>query len=126
MRFFIFLCSVLILGMGVAAMYILDKNDGQGFLFGAFRLGGGLLICALFTIKMPWHGLIGAGIIALLGAGKGLTNLPGLVKFLGGNRAHGTTPLLELGVTVICLLLLLRVLRELQKERVRRMLEQEE
>lgn len=122
MRFFIFLCAVLVLAMGVAATFILGKTDAQGFLFGAFRLGGGLLICGLFAIKMPWHGIIGAGIIALLGTGKGLTNLPGLVKFFGGNREHGTTPLLELGVTVICFLLLLRVLRELRQERVRRML----
>jgi hypothetical protein len=126
MRFYIFLCAVLILTMGVAAMFILGKTDAQGFLYGAMQLGGGLLICAIFTIRMPWHGVIGAGIIALLGTGKGLTNIPGLVKFLGGNREHGTAPLLELGVTVICFLLLLRVLRELQRERVRRMLAEQE
>ncbi len=126
MRFFIFLCGALIVAMGVAATFILGKTDAQGFLYGAMQLGGGLLICAAFTIRMPWHGIIGAGIIALLGTGRGLVNVPRLFKFLTGDRAHGTTPLLEQGVTVICFLLLLRVLRELQRERVRRMLEQGE
>lgn len=107
-------------------MFILGKNDGQGFLYGAMQLGGGLLICGIFTFKMPWHGIIGAGVIALLGTAKGLGNIPGLMKFFAGNRDHGTTPLLELGVTIICLLLFLRAVRELQRERLRRMLEQEE
>ncbi len=104
-------------------MFILEKTDGQGFLYGAMQLGGGLLICGIFTIRMPWHGIIGAGVIALLGMARGLGNVPGLVKFLAGNHNHGTTPLLELGVTIICFLLCLRVLRVLQQERVRRMLE---
>jgi hypothetical protein len=126
MRYLILLCGLLILAMGVAAMFILEKTDGQGFLYGAMQLGGGLLICGIFTFRMPWHGIIGAGVIALLGTARGLGNVPGLVKFLGGNRDHGTTPLLELGVTIICFLLCLRVLRVLQQERVRRMLEQAE
>ncbi|MES2438751.1 MAG: hypothetical protein V4584_06785 [Verrucomicrobiota bacterium] len=126
MRYYILLCGLVIMAMGVAAMFILEKTDGQGFLYGAMQLGGGLLICGIFCIKMPWHGMVGAGVIALLGTARGLGNLPGLVKFLAGNRDHGTTPLLELGVTIICLLLCLRVIRVLQQERVRRMLEQDE
>lgn len=126
MRYYILLCGVVILAMGVAAMFILEKTDGQGFLYGAMQLGGGLLICGIFTIRMPWHGMIGAGVIALLGTARGLANLPGFVKFLGGNRDHGTTPLLELGVTIICFLLFLRVVQVLQRERLRRMLEEEE
>jgi hypothetical protein len=125
MRYLILLSSLVILAMGGMAMSILAKTDGQGFLYGALQLGGGLLICALFTIRMPWHGLMGAGVIALLGTAKGLGNIPGLVKFLGGNREHGVTPLFELGVTLICFLLMLRVLSVLQRERTRRMLESE-
>lgn len=126
MRYLIFLSGLVILAMGGVAMSILSKTDGQGFLYGALQLGGGLLICGIFTIKMPWHGIMGAGVIALLGTGKGMGNIPGLVKFLGGNREHGVTPLLELGVTLICFFLMLRVLAVLQRERVRRMLEQPE
>jgi hypothetical protein len=126
MRYLIFVSGLVILAMGGVAMSVLSKTDGQGFLYGAMQLGGGLLICGIFAIRMPWHGIIGAGVIALLGTAKGMTNIPGLVKFLGGNREHGITPLLEIGVTAICFLLMLRVLATLQRERVRRMLEQSE
>ena len=125
MRFYIFLCGLLILATGVVAMKILGKEDGQGVLYGAAQLGGGLIICGIFTIRMKWHGIIGAGIVALLGAARGLGNVPGMVKFLMGERPRGAAPLLEMGVTLISLLLLFKVLRVLSQERVRRMLESE-
>ena len=75
---------------------------------------------------MRWHGVIGAGILALLGAARGIGNLPDLAKFAAGERPRGVAPVMELGVTLVSLLLLFRVLRALQRERVRRMLEQEE
>ncbi len=40
-----------------------------------------------------------------------------------GDRPRGATPLLELGVTLICLILLVRIIQALQRERLRRMLE---
>lgn len=126
MRFFIFFCGAMILVTGVAAIYLLDRMNAAGFLQGALTLGGGLVICGLFSLKMQWHGFIGAGILALLGAARGLANAPGLAKFLVGDRPRGSTPLLEMGVTLICLLLLVRVIRALLQERVRRMLEAEE
>lgn len=126
MRFQIFLSGLAILAMGVAAMSVLEKTDAPGFLTGAMQLGGGIVICGLFSLKMRWHGIIGAGILALLGTARGLGNVPGLVKFATGDRPHGTTPLLETGVTLICLLLLVKIIRALHLERVRRMLEAEE
>ena len=126
MRIYIFVSGLVIVAMGVAAMFVLEKLDGQGFLFGAVKLGGGIVICGIFSITMRWHGIIGAGILALLGTAFGLGNVPGLAKFVAGDRSHGTLPLLELGVTLICLLLLLKIIRALSRERVRRMLEAEE
>ena len=125
MRFYIFFCGLTILALGIAAMYLLEKTDGQGLLYGAMKLGGGLIICGLFSITMKWHGIIGAGVLALLGAAFGLGNLPGLAKFMAGDRAHGAQPLLEMGVTLICLLLLVKIIQALSRERVRRMLESE-
>lgn len=125
MRIYIFLSGLVIVAMGIAAMSILAKPDSIGFLQGALTLGGGIVICGAFSIRMHWHGIIGAGILSLLGAARGLGNVPGLVKFLAGDRPHGTTPLLEMGVTLICLLLLLKIIRALSRERVRRMLESE-
>ena len=69
--------------------------------------------------------MIGAGILALLGTARGLGNLPDLIKLAAGDRHRGPAPMMELGVTLICLLLLMRVLRALHQERVRRMLEEE-
>lgn len=82
-----------------------------------------MVICGIFSIKMQWHGIIGAGILALLGAARGLGNVPGLAKFLTGERPRGVAPLLEMGVTLISLLLLVKVIRALYQERTRRMRE---
>ncbi len=122
MRFSIFLSGAAILAMGGISLSVLAKPDAVGFLTGAMQLGGGILICGLFSLKMHWHGVIGAGILALLGAARGLGNLPGLAKFAAGDRAHGFMPLLEFGVTVVSLLLFAQIIRALFQERVRRML----
>ena len=97
-----------------------------GFLQGALTLGGGIVICGIFSIQMPWHGFIGAGVLSLLGAARGLANLPGLLKYFSGERPRGATPLLELGATLICGLLLLKIIQALSRERLRRMLESAE
>ena len=126
MRFYIFLSGATILAMGAAAMQVLDRSQSLGFLQGALTLGGGIVICGIFSIKMPWHGIIGAGILALLGAARGLGNVPDLVKFVTGVRPRGSAPLLETGVTLISLLLMMKIIRALSQERLRRMLEPEE
>ncbi|NJM36484.1 MAG: hypothetical protein HC845_00625 [Akkermansiaceae bacterium] len=126
MRFYIFLSGFLLLAMGGAGLLILEKPHSIGFLQGALTLGGGFFICGIFSIKMQLHGFIGSGILALLGAARGLGNLPGLLKFFSGERPRGTAPLLELGVTLICLLLLLKVMRTLSIARLRQMLDSQE
>ena len=125
MRFYIFFSGLTILATGWAATHLLPRPQSIEFLQGALQLGGGIVICGLFSLRVKWHGLIGAGIMALLGAARGLANVPGLLKFLGGDRSRQTAPVLEFGVTVICLLLLVKVIRALYQERVRRMLEAE-
>jgi hypothetical protein len=106
-------------------MRMLEKDAAIGFLQGALTLGGGFIICGIFSLKMKWHGIIGGGVLALLGAARGLGNLPDLARFLSGERERGATPILELGVTIVCLVLLFRTLAELYRERIRRMLEGE-
>lgn len=115
----------MLLILGVLAMQVLEKNDAFAFLQGALTLGGGLIICALFSLKMKWHGIIGAGVLALLGAARGAGNIPDFVRLIRSGSQRGPAPALEFGVTAICLLLLFRVLAALQRERTRRMLEQE-
>lgn len=125
MRFQIFFSGVAVLALGLAAMRILEKDAAFGFLQGTLTLGGGFLICGFFSLKMKWHGIIGGGVLALLGAARGLGNLPDLASFLAGERERGPAPVLESGITLICLVLLLRVLAGLNRERIRRMLDGE-
>ena len=126
MRILLFASGVAVLLLGWQAQGLLARDEALGFLHGALVLGGGLLICGLFSLKMKWHGIIGGGVLALLGAARGLGNLPALATYLSSDRQGGPTPLLELGVTAVCLLVLLRVLVALYRERVRRLLEERE
>jgi hypothetical protein len=125
MRFQVFISGAVILALGGVAVKILERNEALAFVQGALTLGGGLVICGLFSLKSKWHGLIGAGVLGLLGAARGAGNFPDLLDLAQGDRHRGPAPVLELGVTLICLLLLLRVLGALRRERTRRMLEVE-
>ena len=121
MRYPVFLSGAAILAMGVVATRLMGREEAMAFLFGALTLGGGLIICGLFSLKMRWHGLIGAGVLALLGAARGLANLPEWLKLAAGGGMRGPAPALELGVTLLCVSLLLRVVGTLRRERARRM-----
>ena len=124
MRYPVFLSGTAILALGLVATRLLEAQEASAFLLETLTLGGGLIICGLFSLKMRWHGLIGAGVLALIGAARGLANLPDLVRLVAGDHSRGPTPALELGVTLFCLSLLLRVVATLRRERVRRMMEQ--
>jgi len=126
MRIQIFTNGALMLALGFYGMTLLDRMEALALLQGTLLLGGGIIICGLFSLKMKWHGIVGAGVIALLGAARGIVNLPDFVRLLTGDRSVGPSPAIEFGFTAACLVLLLRVLQTLQRERVRRMLDQEE
>jgi hypothetical protein len=123
MRAHILLTGFLILVAGISGMSFLPKMPGFEFLRGGLTLGGALVICGIFTFRMYWHGIIGAGIVSLIGTGKGLMGIKGVADWFNGDRSRGIAPILELGITVLCVILLLRVLKVLQAERTRRILE---
>jgi hypothetical protein len=125
MRLPIFLSGLAILALGAVAMCVLGKPASYGFLTGALTLGGALLICGLFSLRHRWHGIIGAGVIALLGASRGIENLAALPAMLWGGAAHGTATLLESAVALISILLLVAVVRALLAEKKRRLLADE-
>lgn len=126
MRFYMFFSGLTIIAMGAVAVMMLERAASFGFLQGSLTLGGGIIICGLFSLKVYWHGLIGAGILALLAAARGLANIPGLIKFIAGDRPNGSAPMLEFGVTLIAILLLMKIIRALSQERQRRLRESEE
>lgn len=119
-RVFIFLASAAVFGLGFYGTSILGKDDGMAFLLGCLTLGGGFLITGLFSLKMPSHGIIGAGVLALLGLGRGALNFPSFAQYLTGDRNRGASPALELCITLICAMLLVHVIRALASEKVRR------
>ncbi len=123
MRIQIFATGLLILATGIIGLALMPRMPGFEFLRGGMTLGGALLICGFFTIRMYWHGLIGAGVVSLLGAGKGLLGIMAVPQWISGDRSRGVAPLLELGITVLCLVLLFRIVGLLKAERTRRILE---
>ncbi|MCX6874267.1 MAG: hypothetical protein NTW21_10735 [Verrucomicrobia bacterium] len=125
MRIQIFGSGFAVLALGCAAMHILERPAAYGFLTGALTLGGALILCGLFSLRNRWHGIIGAGVLALLGASRGIENLAALPKFWLGERGCGPALLLESAVALICILLLSRVVRTLLAEKKRRLLAEE-
>jgi hypothetical protein len=118
-RVFIFLAAAVTIGLGFYGTGVMDKNNGMAFLLGCLTLGGGFLITGLFSLKMQWHGIIGAGVLALLGFGRGIMNFPDFAKYMTGERERGVSPALELCITLVCAMLLIRVIRVLAAEKAR-------
>lgn len=123
-RAYIFIIGVAIIAIGMLGMSRLDKDPAMALLVGCLTLGGGFIICGLFSIKMLWHGVIGAGALALISFARGLFNLPDAAKFIVGERPRGNEPIFELAITLLSALLLARVLAAWNRERRRRMLEE--
>ena len=69
---------------------------------------------------MPWHGILGGGVLALLGFGRGILNFPDFAEFLSGSRTRGVAPALEISVAIVCVAVLLRTYRAWSLERIRR------
>jgi len=122
-RISLFLAAAAIVGLGLFGTVRLEKEAGMAFLLGSLTLGGGFLICALFSLNMPWHGILGGGVLALLGFGRGILNAPDFAEFVAGSRERGIAPPLETAVALVCVLVLLRVHRAWSLERIRRMRE---
>ena len=123
-RAYIFIIGLAVIATGIIGVSRLPEDSAMALLVGCLTLGGGFIICSLFSIKMPWHGILGAGALALISFARGLLNLPDAARFLAGERSRGNEPLFELAVTMLSALLLTRVLAAWKKERLRRMSQQ--
>ena len=123
-RAYIFLAGFAVIGLGFFGRSVLDEQASMGFMVGSLTLGGGFIICGLFTLKMLWHGVAGAGVLALLGFSRGILNLPDAAKFIVGERSRGQAPLLELAVTIVCAFMIARIIAAWNRERMRRLLEE--
>jgi hypothetical protein len=121
-RAYIFTSALAIIAIGLIGNSQLDKASAPPFLLGALTLGGGLVICGLFSIKMLWHGMIGAAVLALLGFGRGILNLSDAAEYLVGQRTRGPAPILELASTLVCGFLLIRILGAWRKHQSQKLL----
>lgn len=123
MRLHIILTGIVILLVGIAGLFFLPKLPAMEFFRGGATLGGALVICGFFTLNSYWYGVIGAGVISLIGAGKGLLGLSSMKDFILGQSNRGFAPPIELGITIACIVLLFRCVSAMKAERTRRMLE---
>lgn len=121
--FLIITVGILVAAAGVHALRTLGDGDRFAMFNGCLTLGGAFCIAGLFSMKMPAHGVIGAGVVALLGAARGFANFPGLAAYLIGDRPRAHAPVIEAVVTVLCLVVFIHAMRWLLRERIRRMLE---
>lgn len=123
-RIHMLVSGIAVIAIGIIGMTQLEKAAGPPFLLGSLTLGGGFIICYLFTFRMLWHAVIGAGALALLGFSRGVLNLPDAAKYLVGERSRGQAPVLELVVTILCAYLLIRIFGAWKRERLRRLQEE--
>lgn len=113
MRALIFIAGFLLCGLGALAF----RNSGDpSLLQGGMTLGGGWIICGLFSLRAKWHGFIGAGILAFLG---GLRSLPSLTSLSSGDPAAP----FSVAAGVLCVIVFVAAARTLIAERRRQSLE---
>ncbi len=112
MRALLFLAGILLSAFGFLAF----RSTGDPLLLqGGLTLGGGFVICGIFSIRAKWHGIAGAGVLAFLGT---LRTLPGAVT----GSADAARPFM-FAAGALCLAVLVAVILTLRAERVRRSVE---
>jgi hypothetical protein len=113
MRTLIFIAGFLLCGLGALAF----RSSGDPMLLqGGLTLGGGWIICGLFSLRAKWHGFVGAGMLALLGA---LRSLPALGGLAGGDPAAPFTA----AAGILCSIVFIAAVRTLLAERRRQAIE---
>ncbi len=125
MRTFLLILGIIIVVIGIAGKIMLPgRYESFSFLQAGLSLGGAFLICYFFSRNNYWHGIIGSGVVALLGASRSLINLPQWIVWVGHPAPKPpATPLLEMTVALLCLWYFTKIIRLLMAERTRRMLE---
>ena len=117
MRALIFIAGTLVALLGFVAFRLAPTPElGAEFLQGGLTLGGGWIICGLFSLRAKWHGIIGAGMLAFLG---GLRALPALTKLSSGDPAAP----FSVAAGVLCVIVFVAAARTLMAERRRHSIE---
>ena len=113
MRALLFTAGLLLCGLGFLAF----RSSGDPMLLqGGLTLGGGWIICGLFSLRAKWHGIIGAGVLAFLG---GIRSLPAATGF-GSDPAAPFSA----AAAALCATVFIASARSLLAERRRRSIEE--
>ena len=109
MRILIFIGGILLAALG---FMVFQQTKDPSLLQGGLTLGGGLIICGFFSVKAKWHGIVGAGVLALLGAVRTVPKLGSEPRWFYATAA------------AVCVVVLITAARSLLAERTRRAVEQ--
>ncbi|QJE94879.1 hypothetical protein [Luteolibacter luteus] len=112
MRALLFIAGILLAALGFLAF---QGSKDPLLLQGGLTLGGGFVICGIFSIRAKWHGIAGAGLLAFLGF---IRTVPSVVSGEKGPAAP-----FMLGAATICLVVLISVIQTFRAERTRRSIE---
>ncbi len=108
MRILIFIGGILLATLGFV---VFQQTKDPSLLQGGLTLGGGLIICGIFSLKAKWHGITGAGVLALLGAVRTVPKLGSEPRWF------------HVAAAVACVVVLVSAARCLLTERTRRAVE---
>lgn len=108
MRIVIFLAGFLLAALGFV---VFRQTKDPSLLQGGLTLGGGFIICGIFSLKAKWHGIVGAGVLALLGTLRAAPNVTSEPR------------LFHITAAAICAIVLIGAVRTLLAERTRRSVE---
>ncbi len=109
-------------GLGLLGATGIDGPAALGYASTGLTLGGALLICGLFSFQNRWHGIIGGGVVALIGA---VHNAPAILDTLASLVTGNGISLADFcraAISLHCFALLAAVVRALLRERLRRQL----
>lgn len=118
MRIIIFTTGAIIAFLG---MLTFRQTTDPSILQGGLTLGGGFIICGLFSLRSPWHGYGGAAVLGLLGTSRTLSAITDLPSYLQSGTPADT--LFRLAATALCLITSITALLTLLRERQRRQIE---
>jgi hypothetical protein len=110
MRVLIFIGGIAICLLG---FLFFKKPEDFPLLQGGLTLGGGLIICGLFSLRSKWHGVAGAGILSFLGIMRAVPAL------WSGFREGVPSARFEAMAGAICLIVFVAAVRALLAERTR-------
>jgi hypothetical protein len=123
MRVVLIIVALVCAGLGLLGASGLDGPAALGYATTALTLAGALLICGLFSIKNFWHGIIGGGVVALIGAVHNARAILDALRGLASGQENVLPEACRASISVLCFALLAAVIKALLRERARRQLQ---